>query len=488
MLRLIFWLFLASSACAQLTVRERLQSNLQDQRFSQPQQVSQPAVTPSRLAQQPFLGQDSLIKPLPVVQQSFAQQPARQTQQTARQQQLGRLRLEEIRREQELRRQQEIQRQQAARRQLEARRRQQELRQQEENRRREAARLQLERERQRQEATVRDQERQREQEELRQRQQNLRQQEAERRRLQANIPTLDDVRDGPFQDGTYYFGFATGNGIVREEGTRLTGPYTHEVTGSYSYTAPNGEVITMEYIADENGYRAYRARPGRLNPVIPPNRIFEPPPYRPPTISPLENRPFTSPANRPRPTSVIRPVAPQNTNLPITGSTNQRPQNFNIQVTPRPQVFSAPNTPRPQIFSAPNTPRPQIFSAPNTPRPQIFSAPNTPRPQIFNSQILPRPQSFNTVQPQTFSTNANTNFNNQDLQLPQTFSTNQPASSFSDQNVQQPQTFGTSTFSRRVGLDEILTLPEEEYDYGGTLTQAVLGARPPSTFDSVLDV
>ncbi|XP_037776838.1 transcription factor SPT20 homolog [Penaeus monodon] len=464
MLRLMFCLLLASSACAQQTVRERLQSTLQDQRFSQPQQVSQPAVAPSRLTQQPFLGQDSLIKPLPVVQQSFAQQtqgvlqaqqPARQAQQTVRQQQLGRLRLEEIRREQELRRQQEIQRRQAAQRQLEVRRRQLELRQQEENRRREAARRQLERERQRQEATVREQERQREQEELRQRQQNLLQQAAERRRLQPNIPTLDDVRDGPFQDGTYYFGFATGNGIVREEGARLTGPYTHEVTGSYSYTAPNGEVITMEYIADENGYRAYRARPGRLNPVIQPNRIFEPPPYRPPTNSPLQNRPFTSTANRPRPTSFIRPATPQNTNLPITGNTNQRPQNFNTQITPRPQVFSAQNTPRPQTFSP---------------------------------QVIPRPQSFNTAQPQTFSTNANTNFNNQDIQLPQTFSTNQPANSFSDQTVQQPQTFGTSTFSRRVGLDEILTVPEEEYDYGGTLTQAVLGARPPSTIDSVLDV
>lgn len=211
----MFCLLLASSACAQQTVRERLQSTLQDQRFSQPQQVSQPAVAPSRLTQQPFLGQDSLIKPLPVVQQSFAQQtqgvlqaqqPARQAQQTVRQQQLGRLRLEEIRREQELRRQQEIQRRQAAQRQLEVRRRQLELRQQEENRRREAARRQLERERQRQEATVREQERQREQEELRQRQQNLLQQAAERRRLQPNIPTLDDVRDGPFQDGTYYFG------------------------------------------------------------------------------------------------------------------------------------------------------------------------------------------------------------------------------------------------------------------------------------------
>lgn len=204
----IFWLLLASAACAQLTVRERLQSNLQDQRFAQPQQVSQPAVTQSRLAQQPFLGQDSLVKPLPVVQRQQTSGQIGQTQGVLRQtqQQLGRLRLEEIRREQEFRRQQEIQRRQAARRQLEARRRQQDLQRQEESRRREAARLRLESERQRQEETVRQQERQRQQEELRQRQENLRLQALERRQLQANIPTLDDVRDGPFQDGTYYFG------------------------------------------------------------------------------------------------------------------------------------------------------------------------------------------------------------------------------------------------------------------------------------------
>lgn len=204
----IFWLLLASAACAQLTVRERLQSNLQDQRFAQPQQVSQPAVTQSRLAQQPFLGQDSLVKPLPVVQRQQTSGQIGQTQGVLRQtqQQLGRLRLEEIRREQEFRRQQEIQRRQATRRQLEARRRQQDLQRQEESRRREAARLRLESERQRQEETVRQQERQRQQEELRQRQENLRLQALERRQLQANIPTLDDVRDGPFQDGTYYFG------------------------------------------------------------------------------------------------------------------------------------------------------------------------------------------------------------------------------------------------------------------------------------------
>ncbi|KAK3869960.1 hypothetical protein Pcinc_024761 [Petrolisthes cinctipes] len=96
------------------------------------------------------------------------------------------------------------------------------------------------------------------------------------------IPILEDDRDGPFQDGTYYFSFATGDGILREEGARLTGPYTHEVTGSYSYTAPNGELIIMEYIADENGYRAFPVRPGRPSVVRRPEPIPVPPPFRTP--------------------------------------------------------------------------------------------------------------------------------------------------------------------------------------------------------------
>ncbi|KAG7161473.1 Reticulocyte-binding protein 2-like 10 [Homarus americanus] len=69
-----------------------------------------------------------------------------------------------------------------------------------------------------------------------------------------SIPILEDNRDGPFQDGTYYF----------------------------TYTAPNGELIIMEYIADENGYRAFPVRPGRPSQVPRPQRIPVPPPYRPP--------------------------------------------------------------------------------------------------------------------------------------------------------------------------------------------------------------
>lgn len=99
--------------------------------------------------------------------------------------------------------------------------------------------------------------------------------------VRPDVEILDDDRDGPFQDGTYYFRYATGDGIQREEGARLISPVTHEVTGSYSYVAPDGTLVAMEYIADENGYRAFPAGNGRINPLLPPEPIAFPPPIRP---------------------------------------------------------------------------------------------------------------------------------------------------------------------------------------------------------------
>lgn len=58
-----------------------------------------------------------------------------------------------------------------------------------------------------------------------------------------------------------FFSYETGNGIsVREEGI-LKNPgqrdlETAAVSGSYSYTSPEGIPITVTYIADENGFRA----------------------------------------------------------------------------------------------------------------------------------------------------------------------------------------------------------------------------------------
>ncbi|XP_063820950.1 osteocalcin 2-like [Ostrinia nubilalis] len=77
------------------------------------------------------------------------------------------------------------------------------------------------------------------------------------------------------QNGTYKFSYETGNGIKREEvsydkvvpkakgrsagGSEENGSdesdEIHVQQGSYSYTAPDGTVITVRYIADENGFR-----------------------------------------------------------------------------------------------------------------------------------------------------------------------------------------------------------------------------------------
>merc|ERR1711874_947314 len=48
----------------------------------------------------------------------------------------------------------------------------------------------------------------------------------------------------------------TVHGASRSEISHPTSPFTKEVRGSYSYTAPNGQLVQVNYVADENGYRA----------------------------------------------------------------------------------------------------------------------------------------------------------------------------------------------------------------------------------------
>ncbi|CAH2107379.1 unnamed protein product [Euphydryas editha] len=74
-------------------------------------------------------------------------------------------------------------------------------------------------------------------------------------------------------NGTYKFSYETGNGIKREEtayekilpksrgadsnegGESNESDEIHVQQGSFSYTAPDGTVITLRYIADENGFQ-----------------------------------------------------------------------------------------------------------------------------------------------------------------------------------------------------------------------------------------
>ncbi|EFN78519.1 endocuticle structural glycoprotein SgAbd-2 [Harpegnathos saltator] len=63
-------------------------------------------------------------------------------------------------------------------------------------------------------------------------------------------------------DGSYSFSYETENGIsVSESGHPQAGPQgqTEVVQGRYSYPAPDGTPITIEYTADENGFHAQGA-------------------------------------------------------------------------------------------------------------------------------------------------------------------------------------------------------------------------------------
>ncbi|XP_044743664.1 endocuticle structural glycoprotein SgAbd-2-like isoform X1 [Chrysoperla carnea] len=61
-------------------------------------------------------------------------------------------------------------------------------------------------------------------------------------------------------DGSYQYSFTTADGKTAQETGVLKNPGTNieaeSVTGSYSYTAPDGTPISVRYIADENGFRA----------------------------------------------------------------------------------------------------------------------------------------------------------------------------------------------------------------------------------------
>lgn len=62
-------------------------------------------------------------------------------------------------------------------------------------------------------------------------------------------------------DGSYQYSYQTGdgisasaNGVLRNLGGRdAENSVAQAVTGQYSYTAPDGQVISVTWVADENG-------------------------------------------------------------------------------------------------------------------------------------------------------------------------------------------------------------------------------------------
>ncbi|KAG5865110.1 hypothetical protein JTB14_029501 [Gonioctena quinquepunctata] len=68
------------------------------------------------------------------------------------------------------------------------------------------------------------------------------------------IISYENVNNG---DGSYQWSYESGNGIkAREEGELKPGGEEgiQSAVGSYSYTAPDGTEIKVEYTADENGF------------------------------------------------------------------------------------------------------------------------------------------------------------------------------------------------------------------------------------------
>ncbi|XP_031355782.1 pupal cuticle protein 20-like [Photinus pyralis] len=69
-----------------------------------------------------------------------------------------------------------------------------------------------------------------------------------------HVPILryDNRNEG---DGQYAFNYETANGIAAQEQGRLKGPDSLEAHGSFAYTSPEGQHISLTYVADENGFQ-----------------------------------------------------------------------------------------------------------------------------------------------------------------------------------------------------------------------------------------
>ncbi|KAJ8954059.1 hypothetical protein NQ318_004364 [Aromia moschata] len=68
---------------------------------------------------------------------------------------------------------------------------------------------------------------------------------------QVPILRLENNNNG---DGTYNYAYETGDGISAQEQGDATGDGT-KTQGGYSYTAPDGQQIHIQYAADENGFQ-----------------------------------------------------------------------------------------------------------------------------------------------------------------------------------------------------------------------------------------
>lgn len=73
---------------------------------------------------------------------------------------------------------------------------------------------------------------------------------------QIPITRYDNNNDG---SGNYNYAYETGNGIQAEERGQLknagSANEAESAEGSFSYTGPDGQRYSIQYVADENGFR-----------------------------------------------------------------------------------------------------------------------------------------------------------------------------------------------------------------------------------------
>ncbi|XP_014289606.1 endocuticle structural glycoprotein SgAbd-2 isoform X2 [Halyomorpha halys] len=112
---------------------------------------------------------------------------------------------------------------------------------------------------------------------------------------------------GPFFDTSLISNYETGDGIsVQEEGflknPGVEGEEAQTARGTYSYTAPDGQVITVNWYADETGFHAEGAHiPSTSPPVLgPPVTVVPVGPLGPARPKPPDqNEPFEGVPIRP---------------------------------------------------------------------------------------------------------------------------------------------------------------------------------------------
>lgn len=71
--------------------------------------------------------------------------------------------------------------------------------------------------------------------------------------------TLRDVRRQS-SNGDFAYEYETQNGIHVGEQSQMVSPVAQRRTGFYEYPSPDGRTVRVDYIADENGYRATTRR------------------------------------------------------------------------------------------------------------------------------------------------------------------------------------------------------------------------------------